>query len=139
MAIEPATLREIFPNIHFNRWEVTSTVDGLPIARARFRPHFATSATCCSNPVFHLLARIIYGVPGTTFLGNRQWLSLVAALRAQPTPAPHDLFVRPTCGDLRIEPQKQVQMIIHHRITADTDREDLGELFDALLKPRFAV
>ena len=30
-------------------------------------------------------------------------------------------------------------MIIHHRETAHTEREDLGELLDAIFKPRFAV
>ena len=33
-------------------------------------------------------------------LWNRQWLSRFVAGRAQPTPAPHDVFVRPTAATL---------------------------------------
>jgi hypothetical protein len=34
--------------------------------------------------------------------------------RKEPSPAPHDVLVQPSLGDLGVKPQQQVQMIIHH-------------------------
>ena len=71
--------------------------------------------------------------------GNRQRLSGLVARRKEPSPAPHDLLVRPTLGDLRVKPQQQVQVIRHHREPADGHGEDLGKLFDPIFNPRFTV
>jgi hypothetical protein len=58
-------------------------------------------------------------------IGNSQRLSGFIARWKQPSPTSHDLLVRPTIGDLLVEPKQHVEMIIHHREAADGDCEDL--------------
>jgi hypothetical protein len=57
----------------------------------------------------------------------------------QPSPTSHDLLVRPTIGELRVEPKQHVEMIIHHREPADGDCEDLCQFFEPVLDPTWTV
>ena len=70
---------------------------------------------------------------------NRQGLPRLVARRIELSPAPHDVLVSPAQGDVRIEPQQEVDMIIHHREPADADRKDFGELLDAVFEPLSSV
>ena len=71
---------------------------------------------------------------------NSQHLpGLIAHCWKQPSPTSHDLLLRPTIGDLRVEPKQHVEMIIHHREAADGDCEDPCQFFEPVLDPTFTV
>ena len=56
----------------------------------------------------------------------------------QIAPTDNLMSVRITVNDLRIKPHKDVQMIIHHRKSADSDREDVRQMREPLFDPALA-
>ncbi len=66
--------------------------------------------------------------------GAHLWIQVLAG--KQPHPTRGDLVIRPACHRLRQRLHHHVQMVAHHRVAPDRNRENLGEFVQPILDPR---
>jgi hypothetical protein len=71
--------------------------------------------------------------------GDLERLPRLVSQWEEPSPAAHDLFVRPGAGDIGIEAEEDVEVIVQHGESADGDGEDPGQLLEPILNPWLAV
>jgi len=81
----------------------------------------------------------ITGQLGHEVLADRQGFAGVVADREEGQPTPGDLLIRPVLRTLGIQPQEQMQVIVHDREAGAVDGEDIDEFTESDFDPILSV